>query len=91
MISNNSIQTENTTPYASLEEIIAKKNEIGSEAAKSRDRITLLWKELSSPQPVSNKGELISSLISNSITAFDAFMLVRKLAKRFGNPFKRRK
>lgn len=87
---NNNLNTNVIRPYVTLEEITAKKNEISSEAAKRKNNIAVLWKELSTPPPVNNKGELISSLISNSITAFDAFMLVRKLVRRFGNPFKRK-
>lgn len=74
--------------FTSLKDITAHKNEIGSNIAESKKKIVTLWDLLSTPEPTNNRGELISSLISNSITALDAFMLVRKLTKRFGRIFR---
>jgi hypothetical protein len=39
-------------------------------------------------QENSTKGEYIASIIANSITAIDAFLLVRKLMKNYGGLFR---
>ena len=46
---------------------------------------------LATPKEANTKGELIANLVSNSITAIDAFILVRKLMKTYGWLFGRRK
>ena len=43
------------------------------------------------PKKSDTKGELIANLISNSITAIDAFLLVRKLMKSYGHLFGKKK
>lgn len=87
MINNNHREVPYTS-FTSLEDITAHKNEIGSNIAESKKKIVTLWNLLSTPEPTNNRGELISSLINNSITAFDAFMLGWKLTKRFGRIFR---
>ena len=49
------------------------------------------WHNLTVPQQANSKGELITNLISNSITAIDAFLLARKLMKIYGKYFTKRK
>jgi len=46
---------------------------------------------LTAPKKSDTKGELIANLISNSITAIDAFLLVRKLMKSYGHLFGKKK
>ena len=57
-------------------------------------KIGELWHGLTAPKPDSSKGEMIASLVTNSITAIDAFLLVRKQMKTYGtigNLFRRKK
>jgi hypothetical protein len=46
-----------------------------------------LWNQTFVKREGSTKGEYISGLIANSITAIDAFLLIRKLMKNYGSLF----
>ena len=43
------------------------------------------------PKSANTKGELVANIVSNSITAFDTFMLVRKLMGKYSGLFRRKK
>ncbi len=43
------------------------------------------------PQKDSSKGEWIANIVSNSVTAIDAFLLIRKLTKNYGFLFGHKK
>ena len=77
--------------YSSLEEIQARKDELKNEIHQDTVHITNLWHDLTTPQESSSKGELITHLVSNSITAIDGFLLVRKLIRSYGFLFGRKK
>ena len=77
--------------YNTLAEIQAHKDELRTEIRKKSEQIGTTWNSLFAPQKASTRGELVTSIISNSITAFDAFMLVRKLMSRYGSLFRGRK
>lgn len=82
---------DNTPLYTTLESILAKKGELHAEIAKKNEEISKHWNSLFAPQKPNSKGELVTSIISNGITAFDTFMLVRKLMVNYGHIFKRGK
>ena len=65
--------------FNTLEEIQLRKEQLQSDI------------HAKAPQPSSSKGELIASLVTNSITAIDGFLLVRKLMKTYGWLFKHKK
>ena len=73
-----------TRKYHTLEEIRLRKEELAAEIQKDNDKFGTLWHQTFSKREASTKGEYISGLISNSITAIDAFLLVRKLMKNYG-------
>ena len=73
-----------TTPYKTIEEIQLRKSELNAEIQKSSQQIGDLWHELFLPKKASSKGEFIANIISNSITAIDAFLLVKKLINKYG-------
>ena len=73
-----------TTPYKTIEEIQLRKSELNAEIQKSSQQIGELWHELFLPKKASSKGEFIANIISNSITAIDAFLLVKKLINNYG-------
>lgn len=74
-----------------LEEIQEQKSQLRASLEAKGEEIGALWTDLSTPKKANSKGELIASIISNGVTAFDAFMLVRKLIDRYGSLFGRRK
>ena len=86
------LTTTTTTPsYRNMEELQLRKEELRKSIQGERQKIGELWHGLTSPQPASSKGELVTSIITNSITAIDAFLLMRKLMKIYGNCFHKTK
>ena len=77
--------------YSTLEQIQQRKEALHAHIQKDNEQIGLLWHQLTAPQKSDSKGELIANLISNSITAIDAFLLVRKLMKSYGHLFGKKK
>ncbi|SEA08590.1 hypothetical protein SAMN04487851_102245 [Prevotella sp. tc2-28] len=77
--------------YSTLEQIQQRKEALHANIQKDNEQIGLLWHQLTAPQKSDSKGELIANLISNSITAIDAFLLVRKLMKSYGHLFGKKK
>ena len=77
--------------YQTLEEIQIHKEKLQSDIKQENDQIGILWRTLFAPQKASSKGELVASLVSNSITAIDGFLLMRKLIKTYGFLFNRKK
>lgn len=77
--------------YSSLEEIQSRKDQLKDDIQQQSGQITNIWRELTAPQPSNSKGEMIASLVTNSITAIDGFLLVRKLMRNYGFLFGRKK
>ena len=77
--------------YSSLEEIQSRKDQLKDDIQQQSGQITNLWRDLTAPQPSRSKGEMIASLVTNSITAIDGFLLVRKLIRSYGFLFGRKK
>ena len=88
---NRSNMTTRTTPPSTRDDIRLCKEELSQALHQKGEEIDSLWHDVFVPQKSSTKGELITSIISNSITAFDAFMLVRKLMHQYGSLFTRKK
>ncbi len=84
-------QVTTTSPFNSLEELQQRKLELQASIQEDNQKIGTLWHQLTEPKPANTKGELISNLIVNSVTAIDAFLLVRKLMKTYGSIFHRKK
>ncbi len=61
------------------------------ELAQTRDEISGHWQQLVTPQKANTRRELVSALVANSITAFDAFLLVRKLMRGYRTLFRRKR
>ena len=77
--------------YYTLEDIQLRKEELQQELQKKSEEISCLWNGLFTPKKANTKGELVANIISNSITAFDTFMLVRKLMGKYGFIFRNKK
>lgn len=77
--------------YNTLEDIELRKDELRAQLSDNSQKVGTLWRGLWVPQKAESKGELIANLISNSITAIDAFILARKLMKTYGWLFGRGK
>ena len=76
--------TTGTHTYTTLEDLRRKKTQLSEEIDTPGEKIAALWHELAAPKEANTKGEMVASLISNSITAFDAFLLVKKIMRQYG-------
>ena len=77
--------------YYTLADLHARKDELQANIQKKGEQIETLWKGLFTPKSANTKGELVANIVSNSITAFDTFMLVRKLMGKYSGLFRRKK
>ncbi len=77
--------------FNTIEEIQLRKEELRDELHASSELIGNIWMEITNDNKPSTKGEMMTSIISKSITAFDAFMLARKLVTQYGRIFKRKR
>lgn len=73
--------------YLTLDDIQQRKDELREQIQQSGEQIGTLWYDLFTPKKANTRGELVAAVISNGITAFDTFMLVRKLMNRYGKFF----
>jgi len=77
--------------YHTLDEIQLRKEELAAQMQQDNQRLSALKSQLFVSRSESTKSEWITSLISNGITAFDTFMLVRKLMKNYSFLFGRKR
>ncbi|SEW18914.1 hypothetical protein SAMN04487850_2008 [Prevotella aff. ruminicola Tc2-24] len=77
--------------YRTLDEIRLRKEEIAEELERDNSQFTTLWNRTFIKREGNTKGEYVAGLITNSITAIDAFLLIRKLMKGYGGLFRRKK
>ena len=85
------VMTDQARIFRTIEDIQARRKELRGQLHASSELIGDLWTELSKESKPSSRGEMVTSIISKSITAFDAFMLARKLVTQYGHIFRRRK
>ena len=74
-----------TEPYSTLEEIQLRKDQLSESINRDREQIATLWNSVFTKREDATKGEYIATIISHSVMAIDAFMLVRKLMKNYSN------
>ena len=79
------------TTYRTLEEIQKRKDELQADIRMESNQMGTLWHSLFDPKKANTKGELVANLITNSITAIDGFLLIRKLMRSYGSLFKRKR
>ncbi len=77
--------------YRTLEEIRQRKEELATSLQEDNKQFSALWGSMFVKKSQSSKGEWVASLIGNSVTAIDAFLLARKLMKSYGSLFHRKK
>jgi hypothetical protein len=83
------VQKPTQTAYHTLEEIRQRKEQLTEELQKDSTRFSTLWGQMFVKRKDVSKGEFIASMVTNSITAIDAFLLVRKLLKNYRHIFRR--
>lgn len=80
-----------TTRYSNIEEIQLRKEETLTAIQQSKEKIAVLWSDLTTVKISNDRGEMIAGIISKGIMAFDAVMVVSKLYRRYGSLFKKKK
>lgn len=80
-----------TTQYRNIEDIQLKKEEMLTAIQQRKEKIALLWSDLTTVKKSNDKGEMVAGIISKGIMAFDAMMVVSKIYRRYGNLFKKKK
>jgi len=73
--------------YKTLDDIRLRKEQIYEELQKDNQQFTTLWNQVFVKRKDSTRSEFITSIVTNSITAVDAFLLVRKLMKSYTKLF----
>jgi len=73
--------------YSTLEEIRQRKAQLATELQQDNEQFGKLWHSLFVKRSEVSKGEWVSTLVANSVTAIDAFILIRKLIKNYGHLF----
>jgi len=77
--------------YNTIEDLQLRKEQLLADIRKDGAQIGELWDGLVTPPPSNSKSEMVANLVGNSITAIDAFLLVRKLMKTYGHFFSRKR
>lgn len=77
--------------YRTLDEIRLRKDELAGSLQKDNHQFSTLWNQLFTTRKDGSTGERIATLVANSVTAIDAILLIRKLAKNYGFLLKRKK
>lgn len=85
------MKSNNSIIYTNLAAVQARKAELQGEISKADKRIGGLWLSLVAAKRNSSKGELVGSIVSGGITAFDTFLLIRKLTRKYPNIFGKKK
>ena len=70
--------------YRTLEEIRQRKDELIDQIQTDNKQFSTLWGELFIKREDSSRGDYIASLVTNSVTIIDLFLLYRKLKKSYG-------
>lgn len=83
------VQKPDAHVYHTLEEIRQRKEQLSEELQKDSTRFSTLWGQMFVKRKDLSKGEFIASMVTNSITAIDAFLLVRKLLRNYRHIFRR--
>lgn len=77
--------------YRNIEDIQLRKEELRTSIDQRSEIIANLWSDLTTVKRSGDKGEMVAGVISKSIMAFDAVMVVSKLYRRYGNFFKKKR
>ena len=79
------LPVQNPQPtYRTLEKIRQRKDELIEQIQTDNKQFTTLWNQLFVKREETSRGDYIASLVTNSVTIIDLFLLYRKLKKSYG-------
>ncbi len=73
--------------YRTLEEIRQRKDELLDQMQADNKQFTTVWNQIFVKRENNTKGDYIASLVTNSVTLIDLFLLFRKLRKNYKSLF----
>lgn len=73
--------------YRTLEEIRQRKDELLDQMQADNKQFTTVWNQIFVKRENNTKGDYIASLLTNSVTVIDLFLLFRKLRKNYKSLF----
>ena len=73
--------------YHTLEEIRQRKDEFLYQVQADNKQFTTVWNQIFVKRENNTKGDYIASLVTNSVTVIDLFLLFRKLRKNYKSLF----
>ncbi len=73
--------------YRTLDEVRQRKDQLLDGLQEDNAKFTALWNQVFVKKAENSKGDYIAGIISNSVTAIDTFILIRKLMKGYGHLF----
>lgn len=77
--------------YQTQEDILAYKDKLRKQIDESEKRIARQWRVISTPPATTTRAEKVSNMIASALTAYDAFMLFRRLTSTYHSIFSRKK
>jgi hypothetical protein len=77
------IKKKTVHEFRTLEEIRLRKEELIDQIQEDSTKFSGLWNQTFIKREGNTKGDYISGLIANSVTAIDIFLVVRKLMKNY--------
>lgn len=83
-----------TPEYRTLEAIRLRKDELLEQMQTDSKQFSTIWNDIFVKREDSSRGDYIASLVANSVTVIDLFLLFRKLKKNYtslGKLFKRKR
>lgn len=73
--------------YLTLEDLQARRDELSDEIAQQDKQFTAMWHSLFIKREETTRTEFFSSMVTHGITAFDLFLMARKLYKTYRGVF----
>jgi len=73
--------------YHTLEDIRRRKDELLDQLQTDKKEFYTLWSSLFVKRENASRGDYIASMVTNSVTIIDLFLLYRKLKKTYGGVF----
>ena len=73
--------------FRTLEEIRQRKDELLDQMQDDNKQFTTVWNQIFVKRENTTKGDYIASLVTNSVTVIDLFLLFRKLRKNYKSLF----
>ena len=77
------IKKKTVHEFRTLEEIRLRKEELIDQIQEDSTKFSGLWNQTFIKREGNTKGDYISGLIANSVTAIDIFLVLRKLMKNY--------